>query len=145
MKAEQIFRIILVEDNPADVFVLRHALDAQGEPYQLEVLKDGEEALCFVREYCGQDSEPIPCVLVLDLHLPKYDGLAVLKAIGQEPALSHMRVVALTGVTSPAEEAEIQSLGVRLYRTKPTDLNELNRLAEEIFAICKEQTLKAAM
>ncbi len=144
MKQSHLPRIVLIEDNPADVFMMRHALDAQGEQYQLDVLEDGEQALDFVREYCGAAYEATPCVLVLDLHLPKYDGLAILRAIRDEPALSQLQVVVVTGAISPADEAEIRSLVVQLYRTKPTDLDELRTLAEEIFAICKDHFLTAA-
>jgi CheY-like chemotaxis protein len=143
MKTDQPARIVLMEDNPADVQVMRYALDAQDFQYQLEVLEDGEHALRFVREMGGQ-AEPSPCVLVLDLHLPKYDGFAILRAMRQEPAWSDVRVVAVTGVVFPAEEAKVLSFGVRLYREKPTDLAGVLKLGEEIIAVCKEQVLVAA-
>lgn len=138
-------RIVLVEDNPADVFFLRRALDTYGDQYRAEVLEDGERALDFVRENCTHAGERAPCVLVLDLHLPKYDGAQVLRAIRQEPKLDNLRVVAITGFASPQEETTIKSLGVRLYRQKPADLEGYRRLAEEIIAICKEHALKAAV
>lgn len=130
----------MVEDNTADVFLLRHALDQHGEPYTLEVLHDGEEALTFVTQQrsAGHDAEP--CVIVLDLHLPKHDGTAVLKAIRHEPALASVHVVALTTIASPKDEQEVRGLGVRLYRSKPTLVDEWIKLAGEILDICKEQT-----
>lgn len=131
-------RILVVEDNPADVFLLRHALDEHREKYQLDVLRDGAEALIFVREQRTVASEPIPCVVVLDLHLPKHDGAAVLEAIRQEPTLAHIRVIALTSLASPAEETEVRKLGVRLYRRKPAELDEWIKLARDILAICRE-------
>jgi len=88
------------------------------------------------------NTSAIPCVLALDLNLPRYDGLAVLKAIRREPALEHVRVIALTGGASPRVEAEVRSLGVRLYLAKPTDLNGFVKLAEDIIAICKEPVLQ---
>jgi CheY-like chemotaxis protein len=131
-------RIVLIEDNPADVWLLRKALDAQDFNYQLDVLEDGEQALRFVREYCHNSGEPLPCVVVLDLHLPRYDGLDVLKRLRYEPSLSDVQVVALTGSTSPGEEAEIMAFGVRLYRQKPDDFDGVLKLGEEIIAVCKE-------
>jgi len=74
-------RIVVIEDNPADVDLLRYALDRQGEAYELEVLGDGEQALQFVHEHRTGKRDPEPCVIILDLHLPKYDGLEVLRAI----------------------------------------------------------------
>src|SRR2546429_361251 len=129
-------RILVVEDNQADVFLLRHALDEHGKEYQLEVLRDGGEALRFVEQQRVLASDPNPCAIVLDLHLPKHDGAAVLKAIREEPTLAHIHVVALTSLASPTEETEVRKLGIRLYRAKPTDLDEWIRLAGDILAIC---------
>jgi len=135
-------RILLVEDNPGDVLLLRLAL-AQHEPdYILEILRDGAEAIRFVNNQ-WKASEPEPCVIVLDWHLPKHDGNFVLQSIREAPGLSHVNVVALTSLISPKDEIEIQRLGVRLYRTKPTDLDGWHWLAAEILEICREPTLSA--
>jgi CheY-like chemotaxis protein len=133
-------KIVVVEDNSADVFLLRHALDQHQQKYVLEVLHDGEEAIEFVnlQRQAGPHGEP--CVIVLDLHLPKHDGTAVLKVIRQEPSLSAVHVVALTTLASPKEEQEIRVLGVRLYRAKPTLVEEWIKLAGEILEICHEQS-----
>ncbi len=136
-------RIVVVEDNSADVFLLRHALDQHAEQYLLDVLRDGGEAIHFVnaQRSAGRDAEP--CVIVLDLHLPKHDGTEVLKAIKQEPALAFVRVVALTTFASPKDEQEVRNLGVRLYKAKPTLVEEWIKLAGEILEICREQTSAA--
>jgi len=132
-------KIVVVEDNSADVFLLRHALDQHKEEYLLEVLRDGEEAMQFVdrQRLVGRHSEP--CVIVLDLHLPKHDGTAVLKVIRKEPALAFVHVVALTTLASPRDEQEVRELGVRLYKAKPTLVEEWIKLAGEILEICREQ------
>lgn len=136
-------KIVMVEDYPADVFLLRHALDQHGEEYVLDVLCDGQEAMEFVerQRVAGADGEP--CVIVLDLHLPKHDGTAVLKAIKQEPALAFVHVVAFTTLASPKDEQEVRHLGVRLYRAKPTLIEDWIKLAGEILEICREQTRPA--
>src|SRR5579859_4277458 len=113
-------RILVVEDNQADVFLLRHALDEHAQDYELEVLRDGGEALRFVEDQRILVRDPNPCAIVLDLHLPKHDGAAVLKAIRDAPTLAHIQVVALTSFASPTEEQEVRDLGIRLYRAKPT-------------------------
>ena len=138
-------KIVVVEDNSADVFLLRHALDQHEESYLLEVLRDGEEAIDFVNRQrsAGQDAEP--CVIVLDLHLPKHDGTAVLKVIKQEPALALVHVVALTTLASPKDEQEVRELGVRLYKAKPSLVEEWIKLAGEILAICHEQSRAACV
>jgi CheY-like chemotaxis protein len=131
-------RILIVEDNPADVYLLRHALDQHGEDYLLEVLQDGEEAIRFIEHYRISVSEPEPCVIILDLHLPKHDGPAVLHAIRREPVLAHVQVVALSSLAAPQDETKILELGVRLYRTKPAELDDWIVLAGLILEICRE-------
>jgi CheY-like chemotaxis protein len=127
--------IVVIEDNPSDTVLLRHALDEQNESYVLEVLTDGESALQFVRDHC-QECRPEPCLIVLDLHLPRYDGATVLRAIRCAPELAHVKVVALTSMASPAEKAEVIALGVELYRTKPMMWDETIELASELITIC---------
>lgn len=119
------------------MFLLREGLDQNRREYVLKVLRDGAEAIEFCEE-CGREGEAKPCVVVLDLHLPKYDGTAVLREIRGNPALAHVRVVVWTTVGSPAEERAIRELGVRLYRAKPIELDEWIRLAGEILDICDE-------
>ena len=135
-------RIVLVEDNPGDVLLLRLALDQHEPNCILEILRDGAEAIRFVKEQ-WTSTEPEPCVIVLDWHLPKHDGKSVLQSIRTASGMSHVRVVALTGLLIPTDEAEILRLGVRLCRTKPTDLDGWHRLAGEILEICREPTLSA--
>jgi CheY-like chemotaxis protein len=132
-------KIVMVEDNSADVFLLRHALDHHAEEYVLDVLRDGEEAIEFVNQHSAAGTHDEPCVIVLDLHLPKHDGTVVLKVIRQEPSLAAVHVVALTTLASPRDEQEVRDLGVRLYRAKPTLVEEWINLAGEILAICREQ------
>ncbi len=132
-------KIVMVEDNSADVFLLRHALDHHDEEYVLDVLRDGEEAIEFVNRHSAAGPHDEPCVIVLDLHLPKHDGAVVLKVIRQKPSLALVHVVALTTLASPKDEQEVRDLGVRLYRAKPTLIDEWINLAGEILAICREQ------
>ena len=133
-----------MEDNPGDVHLLRLALDQQDEEYNIEILRDGEEAIRFVRDQRTIPADPEPCVIVLDLHLPRHDGKAVLQAIKQEPALAHVHVVALSSLPSPTDEAEVMRLGARLCRAKPMDLDEWLDLAAEILAVCHEPSALTA-
>jgi CheY-like chemotaxis protein len=136
-------KIVVVEDNSADVFLLRYALDQHEEEYILEVLRDGEQAIEFVTRQRSAGGDAEPCVIVLDLHLPKHDGTAVLKVIKQEPALAFVQVVALTTLASPKDEQEVRDLGVRLFRAKPTLVEEWIELTGEILEICREPTRAA--
>ena len=137
-------KILLVEDNSADVFLLRHALSAHGEDYVVDVLSDGAQAIEFVEGQRQPGMKIEPCVIVLDLHLPKHNGAAVLKAIRLEPGLAHIDVIALTTIASPREEQEVRDLGVRLYRAKPIEIDEWIKLAGEILEVCREKGRVAA-
>jgi chemotaxis family two-component system response regulator Rcp1 len=137
-------KILVVEDNQADVFLLRHALNEHAEEYELEVLRDGAEAILFVQQQRTDPSDPTPCAIVLDLHLPMHDGAAVLKAIRMEPVLAHIHVVALTSFASPREETEVKSLGINLYRAKPTDLDGWIELAGAILELCRNAATVSA-
>jgi two-component system response regulator len=128
--------ILVIEDNPAEVGLLRHALDQLDERYVLDVLPDGEAALRFVQEHRSGVREPHPCVILLDLYLPKHDGIAVLEAIRQEPVLCHIRVVVLSGLANPRDQEAVRQMGA-LYRSKPASLDHYVELAAEIIALCK--------
>jgi CheY-like chemotaxis protein len=132
-------RILVVEDNPADIVWLRHALDQQGEPYVLEVLADGEAAIAFVDGHRTGSHDPQPCVIVLDLHLPRYNGIEVLRAIKRAPVLSHIHVVMLSSRPNPSDEEAMAALGA-IFRLKPSRLIDCLELACEILAICKGLT-----
>ncbi len=133
-KAKSPHKLVLVEDNPADTLLLRYALNAQEEPYTLEVHTDGEAALRFLREHCG-GVEPEPCLFILDLHLPRYDGVTILREI-RTSALAHVRVAILTNLASPGEKNEVHNLGADLYRIKPCDWDDVLTLARELIDLC---------
>ena len=127
--------ILVIEDNWADVYLIRHCLDEHGEPYRLEVLQDGEAALAFVAEHRTGARQHEPCVILLDLHLPKFNGIEVLAVIKEEPVLTHIHVVVLTSAASPADREQITALG-GICCLKPSDVDEIKLLTSEILALC---------
>src|ERR1035438_1128799 len=102
--AEKPAQILIIDNNRGEVQGLRGALTECGEPYELSVLQDGEAALRFVADHRSGLRQPEPCVIVLDLDLPKHDSLAVLAAIRAEPALSHIRVLVVSTLAVPRSE-----------------------------------------
>jgi chemotaxis family two-component system response regulator Rcp1 len=128
-------RIVVIEDGDADLAILRYALNAAAAPYELLVLRDGEEAMGFVRGHRTGKLAPEPCLILLDLHLPKYDGMEVLREIVLHPPLSHIQVVAMSNWISPPQLAEIASLGAK-FLEKPCSLEAYEALAREIVALC---------
>ena len=135
-------RILVVDDNTADITLFcGWVLDQHKEAYVLQILTSGDEALHFVYDHRRGTRAPEPCVILLDLHLPKYDGLAILQAIRSVPALGHIQVVVLSGLASPHERESITSMGA-VYRQKPFDLDEYAVLGAEILEICRDSGAK---
>jgi CheY-like chemotaxis protein len=135
-------QILVIDDNRSEVKELRGALTECGEPYELSVLPDGDAALRFVADHRSGLRQPEPCVIVLDLNLPKHDALAVLAAIKAEPALSHIRVLVVSTFAAPATEALLRAMG-GLYRERPRDLPGLLDMAVQLLALCHKERPRA--
>ncbi len=129
-------RILVVDDSVFDVELLRFALNDYGEKFELEVLPDGEAALEYVSDHRHGRRAHEPCVILLDLNLPRHSGLAVLQAIRETPALTHIQVVVLSGSASPRDRADVGSLGA-IFRQKPMDLAQFAVLSREVLDLCK--------
>jgi len=123
-KCLQPIEILLVEDNPADVRLTQEALKEGKVCNNLSVVRDGVEALAFLRRQGGFAEVAIPDIILLDLNLPKKDGREVLQEIKNDPELRRIPVVVLT--TSKAEEdiLRVYDLHANCYITKPVDLEQ---------------------
>jgi two-component system response regulator len=137
-------RFVLIEDNLGDVMLFRYALDAIGEPYDLQVLQDGAEALAYIHKHWTRPPSEEPCLIILDLRLPKVDGIAILEKLRQSPGLAHVKTAVVTTGASPAEEAKLALLKVDLYRNKPSNIDEFLQLGREIFEICQGEPTNVA-
>src|ERR1700722_950128 len=85
---DKVSRILLVEDNDADVYLFRKALETAGLQFELTVMRDGAEALAFVRRQGKYSASSVPSLVVLDLNLPKDGGIQVLRAIRERETFS---------------------------------------------------------
>lgn len=127
---------MLVDDSPSDTNVLCLALSGLDEDVEIEIVTDGQKALEFVHFQRKNRHGARPCVIVLDLHLPRHDGIEILRAIREEPTLGQLHVVVLTGAASLAEQAELKRMGAQ-YRIKPMTLSGYDDLAADLLALCK--------
>ncbi|HEY2017681.1 MAG TPA: response regulator [Bryobacteraceae bacterium] len=125
---EREVHILLIEDNPADVELLRRAFIAAHLDCSLTVLEDGAEALAFLRRLETQPGEPSPDLTVLDLNLPKNDGVEVLQAMRASRSFAAAPVAVLSSSASSRERARIEQFGIGRYITKPADLDEFLRI-----------------
>lgn len=123
--AESMVQILLVEDNPNDAELALHALRKHNLANHVEWVKDGEAALDFLF-HRGQYSERkgLPRVVLLDLRLPKLDGIDVLKAVRAAPATRELPVVVLTSSKEDRDLVDTYKLGVNSYVSKPVAFNE---------------------
>jgi two-component system response regulator len=117
--------ILLAEDNPADVYLIREALSLQGsgEEVQLSVVSDGEEAIDYILRRGAFVDAPRPDLVVLDLNLPKSDGIAVLRCARQQSDLAGIPIIVLTSSDSPTDRTVTEHLGANTFITKPSDLD----------------------
>jgi CheY-like chemotaxis protein len=130
MKGEPIV-ILLVEDDLAHIEIIKRNFEASRLANRLISVEDGQEALDYLYrkgKYKDTDQSPLPNLILLDLRLPKVDGLEVLKTIKANPALSSIPVVILT--TSPAESDMVKAYkyNANSYLVKPVDFSKFNQL-----------------
>ncbi|HVJ10977.1 MAG TPA: response regulator [Burkholderiales bacterium] len=124
--------ILLVEDNPGDVRLTKEALK-EGKVYSnLHTVKDGVEAMEFLRRQGKYKDAPRPDIILLDLNLPRKDGREVLEEIKSDELLKRIPVVVLT--TSKAEEDVLRTynLHANCYVTKPVDLEKFMVVVKSI-------------
>ena len=125
--------ILLVEDDEDDVFLMERAFGKASTPVQLQVVPDGREALRYLRgegDYADRERHPLPCLTLLDLNLPYFHGLEVLKQIREHRDLRKLVVVILTSSVADADIEKAYELCANSYLSKPNSLEEVQELAE---------------
>lgn len=125
MKMTQKNLILLVEDNPDDELLTLRALDKSGIDADLVVARDGVEALQLLLGDEVDGAERLrPSLILLDLKLPKVDGLEVLRRLRADPRTSHVPIVVLTTSSEKNDILSSYRLGTNSYVRKPVDFNE---------------------
>lgn len=122
-------RILLVEDNPDDETLTLRALRKHKIANEIIVTRDGVEALNYLfaqGEYASRDSEDLPVLVLLDLKLPKKDGLDVLKEIRADPRTRLLPVVMFTSSREESDLIKSYECGVNSYVRKPVEFNEFS-------------------
>ena len=118
--------VLLVEDNRDDVDLALMAFRMNGIPVQIDVARDGAEALDYLFSTGSRAGAPLPSpsVVLLDLKLPRVDGLEVLRRLRSDPRTRQIPVVVLTSSAEPRDLAGVAEIGVDRYLRKPVDFSE---------------------
>lgn len=126
--------ILLVEDNPDDVELTLRAFSKNNISNNVIVARNGEEAIEYLFQKRTEDGDflPLPEVILLDLKLPKIDGLEVLRKIRSEERTQCLPVVILTTSTEEKDISESYKLGANSYVRKPVDFHEFMEAAREL-------------
>ena len=134
-QAESTVEILLVEDTPADVELTLHALRSNNLRNPVHVVRDGVEALDYIfctGEYSDRSIEDGPKVILLDLKLPKIDGLEVLRRIKSDPRTQMIPVVVLTSSREERDIVESYRMGVNSYIVKPVDFEQFTTAVRDL-------------
>jgi len=116
--------ILLVDDNPADLDLEREVLSKSVRPSHIASVKDGEQALAFLRRQGEHRDAPRPDLVVLDLNLPRRDGRQVLAEVKTDPELRTIPIVVFTTSSSRQDIMRSYELGANCYVSKPGSLQD---------------------
>jgi two-component system, response regulator len=127
--------ILLVEDNPSDIALTKRALEKARIANRLVVTEDGQEALDYLfgsGVHAGRDISQQPMLTLLDLRLPKIEGLEVLRRIRGDASTRRIPVVILTSSNEEQDLARSYDLGINSYIRKPVDFNQFAQAVEQL-------------
>ncbi len=129
---ETSYELLLVESNPGDVLLFRKCLRKASVPTNLHVAGDEQEALRFLEHQGEFHESPRPDLIIMDLALPKLQGLELLERVKKSPNLRQIPVIVLAGPTAEQEISKSYDLHANCYITKPAGLAELIPVVDAI-------------
>lgn len=128
---QPIIKILLVEDSPADQRLFMEALRHHELNHKIHIVNNGEEALRLAHK-AGQPESPCPDIFVLDLGLPRVDGIEILRAFRANDNCSDTPVLVLTSSSSPLERSQTEGWGNVYFLQKPLELDEYLAIGKTI-------------
>src|ERR1051326_1351565 len=128
--------ILLVEDSQNDALLLEHALEKAGLAKPLQVVRDGVDAMSYLLglgDFADRQRHPAPNILIIDLNLPRLNGLELLAWLRTQPDLQHLMVVVLSGSARKQEVNKAYHMGAKSYLVKPAKPDQLQPLADTFY------------
>ena len=132
---QQLPTILVIDDNPADQFLVLEAMKDASLEYDLRLVSDGDEALEYLYRrgrYRDSSLSPRPGLILLDLNMPRFSGRQVAKAIKSDPNLKDIPVVVLTASDQEEDVEELYSVGVNSYLQKPLNFDEFTAALRDL-------------
>jgi two-component system, chemotaxis family, response regulator Rcp1 len=126
--------ILLVEDNEGDIILTTEAFKDMQLENKISIVRDGEEALQFLRKQDSYADATTPQLILMDINLPGMDGKELLEVIKKDPELKEIPVVMLTSSAADADISECYDKHVNWYITKPIDYDKYTKVMHEIEA-----------
>jgi len=133
--------ILLVEDREDDVVLIRRAFKEIGLMNPVQVVRDGEEAVAYLKGdgiFSNHEEQPLPALILLDLKMPRMDGFEFLAWLRQQPELLHLPVVVLTSSEELRDVHRAYALGANSFLVKPIDFEqyiELNKILHQYWLV----------
>jgi two-component system, chemotaxis family, response regulator Rcp1 len=127
--------VLIVEDNEADVFLIRKAIEKTNLPVTLHVVKDGHQAMRFFDRADSDPAAPCPALVLLDINLPRKHGGEVLKYMRNSRKCRNVLVIAVSSSDSPRDREEMTKLGAGGYFRKPSEYKDFMKLGDLIKAL----------
>ena len=127
--------ILLVDDSPHDVVLIRLAFRRVGIIDTIHLVKDGDEAMRYIKgegAYADRHQFPVPTLVLLDLKMPQTSGFEVLSWIRNQPALSGVVIVVMSGSKNDADIERAYALGANSYLIKPSRFEEMVKMMETL-------------
>ena len=135
-------KVLIAEDDPGDVFLLKRAFSQSGISITLHFVRDGQEVIDYLRGengYADRQNYPMPDLLLLDLKMPRLNGFDVLEWLRDQPGLKRLLVTILTSSDQPQDVNRAYDLGANSYLLKPHNseyLCDLVKLVERYWLQC---------
>jgi|ERR1700733_3719899 len=137
--------VLLAEDNPSDVYLIREALREHSVDCILRVASDGKDALGIISRDAPDAAAGRISLIILDLNLPRHDGIEILHKLRETTRFEYIPVVVLTSSDSPSDRLKATALGATRYLRKPSNLDEflgLGAIFKELLGQSENNTLQ---
>ena len=134
--------ILIIDDDPADQFLVQEAMKTSSVNYNLRLVSDGDEAIEYLYHrgrYRDQVVAPRPDLILLDLNMPRFDGRQVAKTIKGDPTLRSIPIVVLTTSSQAEDVDDLYQLGVNSYLQKPVNFDDFTAALRDLSAYWLER------